>query len=264
MKKYAIGLLIAMGCVQASAVDASVNTHQAYVSARAQLPSIKVLVAHDVPKAILEVKGSYNMLDPNDNTILGRRLVGKRRLLEPMYTGLKWGEEFPAIYQLQIVPTSADSVVVVDGVSYRGTMTFFDVGGTLSIVHELPIEEFVLSQLANQSGTLPEEALAALAIAARSQAYYMSEHPRNEFWAVDAMTSGYQGDEIAEQAFDVQRAVQGTKFMVLMQPLAGSGTATVLPAKWSTDAGACGKEPARCPCKWLLAWRRPEPMLPRS
>lgn len=238
MKHVAIGLLIALGSLQVSSAEAAVNTHQAYIAARAQQPSIRVLVAHDVPKAMLEVKGSYNIMDPNEDSILARRLYGKRRMLEPLYTGLKWGEEFPAVYQLQIVPTSAESVVVVDGVSYRGTVTFFDVGGTLSIVHELPIEEFVLSQLANQSGALAEEALAALAITARSQAYYMAEHPRNEFWAVDAMATGYQGDEIAEQAYDVQRAVQGTRYMVLMQPLAGpgAGIATVLPAKWSTEA----------------------------
>jgi stage II sporulation protein D len=239
MKKRVIGLLfLAVGMIQLPCLDGAWASHHAYTQERARLPSIRVLVAHDIPKAMLEVQGSYNLRDPHEGTVLGRHLQGKQRQIEPLNTGLKWGEEFPAVYQLQVLPSSPESAVIVDGVEYHGNVTFYDVGGALSVVHEVPIEEFVLSQLAGQAGQLPEEALAALAIAARSQAYYLADHPRNAYWDVDAMTSGYQGDAVGEMAVDIQRAVNGTKFMVLTQPTDGGQAITVVPTKWTTENGS--------------------------
>lgn len=241
MKTVAGWIVIAIGMITLPKAEAALSSHYAYTSERACLPSIRVLVAHDIPRANLEVTGSYNLQDPNEGTMLCRRLSGKQRVIEPFATGLRWGEEFPAIFQLQVLPSSPDTAVIVDGVTYRGNVTFYDVGGTLSIVHELPIEEFVLSQLANQSGHLPPEAMAALAIAARSQAYYYAEHPRNAFWDVDAMNTGYQGDEVGLTAPDVQRAVQNTRFMVLTQSPTGTEPGHVLPAKWSTEPANLAK-----------------------
>lgn len=240
MKKCAAWLILAIGMVQIPVAEAALASHHAYTCERASLPSIRVLVAHDIPNATLEVQGSYNLQDPHDGTNLGRRLHGKQRCIEPLYIGLKWGEEFPGRYQVQVQPSSPESAVIVNGVTYYGNVTFYDVAGTLSVVHELPIEEYVMSQLANQSGELPDEALAALAIAARSQAYYLSQHPRNAYWDVDAMTAGYQGDEVVAEAYDVQRAVKGTRYMVLTQPSAGTDGINVLSTKWSADANISG------------------------
>src|SRR5437763_277312 len=67
-------------------------------------PKIRVLVIHDKPGVILEVKGKYKIYDPHSLEHLTTRFVGKRKFIQAVHDGLKWGEEFPGLHQLMIVP----------------------------------------------------------------------------------------------------------------------------------------------------------------
>lgn len=220
---------------------ASTSTFHHYTRERAQAPTIRILVANDIPQANLQVVGNYNLVDPHQGNILGRRMYGKQRVIEPLPSGLKWGEEFPAIYQLKFVPGSPETNIIVNGTAYRGNVTIYDIGGTISIINEVPIEEYVAGHLAaHVNEMLPEEAFAALAIAARSNAYYQAIHPQNRYWDVDASVVGYEGDVNLSEDHLAQQAVNATRFMVLTQPNNSPGDVDVVLAPWSQDP-ATGK-----------------------
>lgn len=214
-------------------LEAAAGQSQLFTKERRQAPVMRILIGHKLPNAQLEVKGNYNLIDPYQGVILGNRLYGKSRLIEPLATGLKWGEEFPGLYQLKVLPSGPQSLVIVNGVPYQGNVTFYDVGGAISIVNELSVEEYLTTQLANQTNSkLPDEALAAIAIAARSQAYYQMSHPKSAHWDVDAQNVGYKGARQTSRTLDVEAAVNATRFMVLTQPQR-SGEIEIFPALWA-------------------------------
>src|SRR5262245_19381260 len=93
---------------------------KSFWSESAKLPTLKVLILHDEPMANLEVKGKYTLEDPHANQHLSTRLVGKSQTIQAIAAGLKWGEEFPGIHQIQITPAGPDTVILVNGVEYKG------------------------------------------------------------------------------------------------------------------------------------------------
>lgn len=204
-------------------------------------PNIRVLIIHDVPSANLEIQGGYTLSDPYHGNSVGRRLHGKQRVIEARPMGLRWGEEFPGLFQLKITPSGPDSTIFVDGIPYRGTVTFYDIGGTLSAVNELPVETYVAAQLGAQQSMLPPEAFAALAIAARSQAYYQSNHPKNPYWDVDAQASRYSGERDGEVAEAAIAAVNGTSYMVLTQGENVQNQPEIYPAQWAPTVNSSVK-----------------------
>lgn len=202
-------------------------------------PSIRVLVAYDLPKAMVGVEGSFHLMDPNKNSMIGRRIKGSERTLQPQTGGLRWGELFPGMYQLVFVPENSKSFIMVDGVRYKGNVTFYDVDGSLSVVAEMPIEYFIAGQLSHQLANeqLDPEAIAALAIAARSNAYYLAEHPRSTYFDVDARNIRFAVDDTSTGG-SAQQAVTATRFMVLTEPVAGSSEVNVPAIEWTKGQNA--------------------------
>lgn len=234
MKAQVLGLALALSLCQLAVCQAYIPSHPSAVSPQQVAPpTIRVLIAHDVPKARLDVQGGFSLVNPLDGREVGRRLDGKSRQIEALPSGIKWGEEF-LIYQLQVVPTASDSLITVNGIPYRGLVTFYDIGGSLSAVNELTIEQFVAGQIGNQDGQLPEEAMAALAIAARTQAYFQAAHPRNKFWDVNASAVNYAGESVPNIAAGRQ-AVQSTRFMVLTDSGRDADSNSIAPIQWSLD-----------------------------
>lgn len=183
---------------------------------RPTAPTIKVLIANNKPGILLEVRGKYKIYDPHTMEHLSTRFVGKRKYLQALTNGIKWGEEFPGIYQLLIVPDDPRTVTLVDGVPYEGSLYIYDVAGMISIVNDVEIEKYLDSLLANQeTQNLSAEALGALAIANRTQAYYQANHPKTQYWAVDGSKIGYKG--YADPNPNVGKALQTTKYMVLTE-----------------------------------------------
>lgn len=179
-------------------------------------PSIKVLIAKSESGVVLEVKGKYKLYDPNTMQHISTRFVGKRRYLQALSDGLKWGEQFPGIYQLLIVPDEAGTTTLINGVEYSGSLYVYDVGGKVSVVNDVYIEDYLDSVLMAKAAALtPEEALGALAIAGRTEAYWASSHPKTTFWAVDASKAGYAGQANKGPNPRVQKSLATTKYMVL-------------------------------------------------
>lgn len=218
--KRSIFSVIALSCcllgasLQAGVVENLINT---FWKKEATAPAtIKILVVHDKPGAVLEVKGKYKIFDPHTNTFISTRFVGKRKFIQAMNSSLKWGEEFPGIHQLKIVPDDPSTTTLVDGIEYKGDLYIYDIGGTISIVNELPMDEFLKVSLnALYDNTLPEEAAASIAIAARGNAWYQVQHPKSEYFAVEANKIGYRGYAAGYKRNGIDSAINETKNMIL-------------------------------------------------
>lgn len=210
--------------VQAGVWDTLKN---AFVNEKPKPSTIKVLVAHDKDALTIEVKGRYNIFDPFKETRLGTRFTGKSSVMEPMPGGLKWGEEFPGVYQIQIIPDNPQTSTLVDGIEYRGSIYVYDIGGRLSVVNEVNIEDYLHSLLSlDIDDPLAEEAVAATVIAARTHVYYQATSAKNQFWHVNGRSEGYIGYAVIKRPSGIEKAIDDTKNMVLSRTGAYEGMIT--------------------------------------
>ncbi len=202
-----------------------------------QATTIKVLIAHDQPGVILETKGRYRVVDPNTEKVLATRYAGKRKFIQPMREGLRWGESFPGCHQLKFVPETPQGTINVEGVEYKGSIYVYSINGIINVVNEVDIEDYVASILTIKfKENLAPEGMAAIAIAERTNALYEAENPKTVYWAVDAEQVGYQGHAITSYANRVDRAVQLTRNMVMSRTAAYEGVITPFPAYWHNMA----------------------------
>lgn len=197
---------------------------------------IRVLLLHDVEKADLEVRGRYSLFDPFTNNYISTRFTGKRRQLQTLSDGLKWGEAFPGLYQIRIRPDEPQTVTSINQSEYSGNIFIYDVGGSISVVNQVPVEDYVLAILANyetQVSGLHPEVINALAIVARTNAYYQSYTPKTSYWAVDAQKVGYKGNPpLNEMARSIQDALHVTRYMIMSNTGVYEGVATPFPAEF--------------------------------
>ena len=200
-------------------------------SARSEAPTIRVLLLHNAEKANLEVRGKYSLYDPYTNSHISTRFSGKSRTIQAVSDGLKWGEAFPGLYQIKIKPDDANSSSIINGHDYTGEVYVYDIGGTISIVNQIPVEDYIRSILmAYQNQNLEPEVLAALAIAARTNAYFQAVNPKNTYWAVDAEKVGYHGRLQGSQA--IENAVKVTRYMIMSRTGVYEGVATPFAAQF--------------------------------
>jgi len=200
---------------------------------------IKLLVIHDKPGVVLEVKGKYKLYDPNKNQYLSTRFTGKRKYIQAVSDGIKWGEEFPGIFQVLVIPDAPETTTIVDGIEYKGRIYVYDIGGSISVVNELTLDDFISATLSKQyeNTNLSDEAMNAIAIAARTNAYYMMQNPGSQFWAVDGRKIGYQGHALVVTQGKLVKALEATRNMVLSNEDGPKGQINSFPAMWGISTG---------------------------
>lgn len=214
------------------------NIRTMFTSNTHTVPSINVLVVNDKPSVMIEVKGKYQLFDPNTKKLISKRFVGKKKMMQTNSSGIKWGEEFPGLFQLQIIPESGAVTTLIDGVEYRGVLNIYDVGGAISVVNRVSIEDFLRSSLPSKyPEPLLEEVRAAIAITARTNYYYLSQNPKNKFWAVDGQKESFEGISAINSSNEMDLAVRSTRHMVLSQTGTYEGTVTPFAARWGVDTG---------------------------
>lgn len=194
-------------------------------------PAIRVLILHDAEGANLQIQGrKYSLFDPYTNCHLSTRFAGKCRYIHAAADGLRWGESFPGLYQLRIQPEDKNAFMTIDGYNYDGPIDVYDIGGTISIVNQISIEEYVRAMMVSFQGVnLESETLAALAIVIRTNAYYQAMNPKNTFWTVDGKKVGFQGVVCGGGA--AQDAVKQTRYMIMSRTCIYEGGATPFPAQ---------------------------------
>lgn len=205
---------------------------------RIEPPKIRVLLSHDKPTVLIEVKGKYKIYDPRTNEQVSMNFQGKRRLMQAEEDGIRWGEEFPGIHQLVIVPDISATTIVVDGIEYQGAIYIYDVGGTLSVVNKIDVEDYlkaILSKRYPSNVALPEELLAAITIVARTASYANAQSGKTPYWDVDARKEGYGGYALARGSKNVDEAIRKTQYLALQEQEQGKGP--FLP-EWNPSAGA--------------------------
>jgi len=197
-------------------------------------PTIRVLVIHDVESLNLEVRGKYSLFDPYTHSYISSRFIGKNRTLEAMSDGLKWGEAFPGLYQIRIRPDEANTTTVINRREYEGDIYIYDVGGTISIVNQIPLENYVHSLLTSyQEQPLELETLAALAITMRTNAYFQAINPKNTYWAVDAQKVNFKGRPLSTSM--VEDAIHLTRHMIMSHTGIYEGMATPFAAQFDSQ-----------------------------
>ena len=185
------------------------------VKNRPQSPTIKVLLVKDQEGAQVEVKGGYMVYDPFSGKQLDNAFSGASCYMYPTTEGIKWGEEFPGVYQLLLVPKYGS--FLVSGIEYRGMLYVYQIEGALAFVNELSIDDFVDSILSSKISpkVTHKEVLAALAIVARADALYRSRDAKSAYYEMKASQWAYQGAGLLRKDLPFQQALQTTKRMVL-------------------------------------------------
>lgn len=216
MKVYTLLLVIL-----ATAAPLSAAPMQRPGSKRAQMapigPKIHVLLEKDAASALVEAKGSYKVIRKDTGGRLSYGTVGKRFVMHALQQGLRWGEEYPDVYQISVIPTSRDTTISVNGIQYKGGISVYHMrDNRITIVNEVPIEDYLKSTLAvkYEEGSLSEEAMAALAIIERTEAYSKALARSARPWDVAARETGYFGSGVAQPKY-IEASIDSTKFMVL-------------------------------------------------
>lgn len=208
---------VALSHVHAGIIDLMTDAFTKKVVA--QPPAIRVLLAHDKHGVILETKGKYKLYDPLTGVRVGMSFNGKRRYMQPLADGLRWGESFPGIHQLLILPDDSCTTTMVDGIEYQGAIYVYDVGGSISVVNSLPVEDYLVTILTQRyNGSFPEELMAAITITERTKYYYQTLNGGTDFWDVDGAKEGYQGSALVRRSTPVESAIRKTQHMALASP----------------------------------------------
>ena len=194
--------------------------------------TIKVLLHKDSTGALLEARGSFEVINPENGKRLSSGRKGKRFYLYPHKEGIKWGEDFLGIYQLQIVPTSPETTLLVNGVQYSGALEIYHVEEKLNIINEVNVENYLKSILPQRfQGNYPDSVMDAVAIIARTDAYYSALFNHEAFWHVDAAEVRYEGIGLTCQNLAIERSIDNTRHLVMTfedQPF---------PSSWTENCG---------------------------
>ncbi len=199
-------------------------------AAEEPIDTIKVLIADGVQDPIVEVTGGYRIFNPATQRYIGSGLRGKRYVVEAKETGVKWGEEFPGVYQISIMPRKESTSIVVEGTPYQGAIHLYEIDNRISIVNEVPIEDYLKVTLSEHfREPKSAEVMNAVAIAARTHATYDAEKRKGAFWHVRADEVGYHHGASAPLSPSVAAAVDETQYMVMV---AGDRPGHAFPAVW--------------------------------
>lgn len=183
---------------------------------RPKPPTIKLLLAQESSGLLLEARGSFAVINPANHKKLSSGKKGKRFYLYPHQIGIRWGEDFPGVFQLQIVPTSSETSFLIDGIQYRGAIEVYNIEGTLQVINEVDVETFLKASLSQTlAPDLSPPVLNALAIIARTDTYYSALLNSTSFYHLDAASVGYRGIGLTRQNLAVEHAVEATRYLVM-------------------------------------------------
>lgn len=192
--------------------------------------TIKVLLAKDQEKVLIEAKGQYQLYNPLTNMLLDTS-SSKRQWISQSENGLVWGDLIPGTFQLRIVPANANSSLLVGGIEYRGCVEIYANRGKLCIVNEVDIERYLKSTMTSLSfSDLDDEVMDAIAITARTHAYYLVSRKPTAPWHIEAQDVDYQGCALTMQNTHVERAINNTRFMAMTY------RGLPFPATWTKDS----------------------------
>lgn len=206
------------------------------ISQKEKPATIKVLISKQKDKIFLEAKGGHFIYNPLNGLLLTEEKSTTKDWLNTSDRGLEWDGTLPGIFQIRIIPANSQSTILVDGIEYRGCVEIYDLNGKLYAVNEVDIERYLKSIMTVQSfAEMDEEVMDAVAITARTHAYWLASHKTGSYWNIEAQDVGYQGHAITLQNLNMDRSINNTRHMVMLYKGAP------FPATWTKDsAGKTG------------------------
>lgn len=187
-------------------------------SAVAEGPRIKVLLEKNIYSALLEAKGEYAVINKATGELLSTGQTGKRFVTHALQEGLRWGEEYPDVFQFSVVPRSPTTMMYVNGMQYKGAISVYHCKDKkVAIVNEVSLEDYLKSTLTvDIERKFSKEALAAIVIAARTEAFAkIKTNTSNKPWDITSQEGNYFGFAVTCQKKSVEEAIDWTRFMVL-------------------------------------------------
>jgi len=177
--------------------------------------TVKVLLHRQIPELTLEAKGRFEIYYPLDGTKVSSGVNSKRHLVTAGEYGIKWGEEFKGFHQLRFVPVDSQSSILVNGIQYKGCVEVWLNDGKFNVINEVGVEPYIKSTLSTAfPQPLHTEVMNAIAIVARTNAYFLGQRNQRASWHVQASDVGYQGAGILAKQH-VDKAVENTYHAIL-------------------------------------------------
>ncbi len=178
--------------------------------------TIKVLIQKNSSGVLFEARGRFQVINPENGKKLSSGRKGKRFYLYPHKEGIKWGENFWGIFQLQIAPNDPNSTLLVNGVQYPGIIELYHVEGKLHVINEISVEDFLKCTLPQSFPFVyPGSVMDCVAIIARTDAYYKALFNQDSFWHIDAQKIGYEGMGLIYQNLPIERAIDDTRHLIM-------------------------------------------------
>lgn len=180
--------------------------------------SLRILIAHKVPEAVVEVKGRFGVYDPVSQRRLSGGFMERSFVAMPQHDGLVWGEGFPGVYQISLEPEDKDGFFWVNGLQYKGRLLIYQIGERLSLVNEADIEDYVFSALSGELNETDydEEVASAIAICIRSRALAGVHDRPKAYWHIYAKDNNYMGFGASSQEALARIVTNKTRGMVLV------------------------------------------------
>jgi stage II sporulation protein D len=231
MKPFIALTLVASAFVTPMALQSAVIELPTDISQYAKPATIRVLVGKQKNKIFLEAKGRHYIYNPTNQILLSEESSTTKKWISTNSHGLKWDALYPGVFQIRIVPADSQSTILVDGIEYRGCVEIYDLKGKLYAINEVDIERYLKSTMTSQLSTeLDDEVMDAIAITARTNAYYLACRQSDSFWHVESQDVGYQGCAVAMQNLHTNRAINSTRHMVMLYKGAP------FPTSWTKDS----------------------------
>jgi stage II sporulation protein D len=179
--------------------------------------SIRVAVVREDPQIALQVYGRFRVRAVQTGATVqeGRRLP--ETAVKAMPQGLAFGEQLLPVPAVRIEPAS-DAAISVNGRRLRGAVEITrQRNQKLLVINHVALEDYLRGVLSKEAPDYwPEEALRAIAIAARTYAVYQrfSKAAAPYDVTADVMSQDYGGRSAEKHA--TTRAVKATSGLILM------------------------------------------------
>lgn len=223
--------LICMSILVGGAFELSAQPQTSDVSQISKPATLRVVVAKEVPNAFLEVKGSHHIYNALDGAILSRGMLNKKHAVVAEEFGLNWGAKIPGIYQMRVVPLDGKTRILVNGIQYKGCLEIHAHGGKINVISEVDVENFLKTTLPSYfDRALDPELMNAVAIVARTHAYYIAAKNRQNAFDLDGTAFDYPGSVLSAHADYIDAAVNTTRHAVL------TFKGKPFPASWTEDS----------------------------
>ncbi|NGX27327.1 MAG: hypothetical protein K940chlam6_01261 [Chlamydiae bacterium] len=175
--------------------------------------TVRVLLTKLADKAHIEVKGRHLLYNPKTEAFLSSSNKKKKAPITAHDKGLYWDEILSDIYALRIVPDEKNCSILVNGIQYKGWIEIYNIGGTINIINEVDVENYLKAKLSSQvTQKLSKETLDAIMITERTHLYHIIEKGAYATWQLEAEKEGYLG---IAQSRSVNDAIERTRDIIL-------------------------------------------------